>query len=95
MHNDHVTPYYIRTQQGHVGYVDTLDEAIAIMAGPEGYRLTLTASDGTEIIIRRSDTPEEDQPLPYETSYEAALSIRPAITKKRIDPEHPSLRVVK
>ena len=70
------TPFYIRTRQGDTYFVKSLDEAISELAGEDGYRLTLEASDGTQIIIRRAGEGDPSPYIPGETEYGATVVVR-------------------
>lgn len=45
--------FYIRTQDGQTFNVETLKEALTILVGPNGYRLSIKDPEtGAEIVIR-------------------------------------------
>lgn len=69
------TPFYIRTVEGDCYYVKNLDDAIKEFVSKEGYRLSLKAANGTEIIIRRETEPSEKDVLGNDI-FHAEITVR-------------------
>lgn len=51
---------YLRTQRGDVFYAESLEEALSILTGEDGYRLTISDEQGNEIVVRISGPWEDD-----------------------------------
>lgn len=72
------TPFYIRTAEGDVFNVETLEEALTQFVSDNGYRLTLRTQDH-EVVIRRGG---EAGPglIPSESTYMASITVRSRTT---------------
>lgn len=93
VHNNYETPFYVRTRHGQTGNVDTLEEALAIFAGEDGYRLNFMIEGAPEIVIYRSEQPDEVDLTSaiYGARYSAIVNVRDCLQNI---PAKPELKVV-
>lgn len=60
--------FYIRSNEGETFYVDSLEEALTHLVSDKGYRLTVSDSQGNELIIRASLFERDHPDLPQVTA---------------------------
>lgn len=55
---------YLRTNEGDTFHAESLVEALEILTGSTGYRLTVSDADGNSLVVRSCSEDWEDGPIP-------------------------------